>query len=767
MANVENVTPATSDQRFELLVSSVTDYAIYMLDVDGRIATWNAGAERFKGYRAEEIIGEHFSRFFTEEDLAADLPGRALRIAAREGRFEAEGLRVRKDGTRFWAHAILDPIRDQSGKLVGYAKITRDITEKKEHERALRESEQRFQLLVNSVTDYAIYMLDPMGHIATWNAGARRFKGYEPEEIIGEHFSRFFTPEDRKAGKPATILRTAATQGRFEAEGWRLRKDGTRFLAHVVVDAIRGETGELLGFAKITRDVTHKREHEKALFESEQRFRMLVQGVSDYAIYMLDRDGNISNWNAGAQAIKGYTEEEVVGQHFSRFYTEQDRAGGEPARALQTALREGKYEREALRVRKDGSLFWANVVIDPIYNEAGEHIGFAKITRDVTQRKAAEEALEEARATAAQAKKLQALGELTGGIAHDFNNLLTVIAGSTDILLKRPDMPEEKRKRYLEAIAETTKRATTLTSHLLAFGRRQPIRAEVIDLHVRLDALSEVLSRTLGSRIGVELSLAASVAHVEVDPAELETAILNAAFNARDAMPEGGTLTISTEDLTEGETKLVRVTISDTGCGMSEDVLERAFEPFFTTKPVGKGTGLGLSQIHGFAAQAGGRAEVNSSEGKGTAVSITLPQSTKPLTASADERAASVLPQGLKVLLVEDNQQVREFAEQLLNELHCEVIPARDGQEALALLETENVCVMFTDVVMPGISGVELARSVRRARPDLPIVLATGYSQEVVGSAASEFEIVRKPYDADAVSSALATVLARAQGRAA
>jgi PAS domain S-box-containing protein len=767
MTSPNNDNPPSSDQRFQLLINAVTDYAIYMLDPTGHIATWNPGAERFKGYRAEEIIGQHFSRFFTDEDRAIDLPGRALRVAAREGRFEAEGERVRKDGTRFWAHAILDPIRNGSGQLIGFAKITRDITARKEAEKALRESETRFQLLVNSVTDYAIYMLDPMGHIATWNAGARRFKGYEADEIVGDHFSRFFTPQDRKAGKPASILRTAAREGRFEAEGWRVRKDGTRFLAHVVVDAIRDENGELVGFAKITRDVTDRRQNEKALFESEQRFRLLVQGVRDYAIYMLDRDGIITNWNAGAEAIKGYEGHEVIGQHFSRFYTEDDRARGEPARALEIALHEGKYEREALRVRKDGSLFWASVVIDPIFDETGDHIGFAKITRDVTDRKRTEEELEEARVTAAQAKKLQALGELTGGIAHDFNNLLTVIAGSTDIMLKRPDMPEEKRRRYLEAISETTKRATTLTSHLLAFGRRQPLRVEVVNLNVRLDALAEVLDRTLGSRILVKLNLAAKDAHVEVDPAELETAILNATINARDAMPEGGTLTISTVDMHEGESGAICLAIADTGSGMSEDVLERAFEPFFTTKPIGKGTGLGLSQIHGFAAQAGGRAEVSSTEGKGTSVRLILPRSTQPVSSVTDTRDAAVLPHGLRVLLVEDNDQVRTFAEQLLSDLHCRVIVATSADEALSQLNQEDVDVVFTDVVMPGLSGVDLADALRQSRPKLPVVLATGYSPDVVASTASDYEIVRKPYDAHTVSSALATVIAESRNRAA
>lgn len=619
-------------------------------------------------------------------------------------------------------------------------------------------SEQRFELLVNSVTDYAIYMLDADGYIATWNPGARRFKGYEAEEIIGEHFSRFFPEKDRAAGLPDRALRTAASEGRFEAEGWRVRKDGTRFWAHVVIDPVRSPAGELIGFAKITRDITLKREQERALFESEQRFRMLVQGVRDYAIYMLDREGRVTNWNTGAEEIKGYQADEIVGQHFSRFYTEEDRARDEPARALQTALSEGKYEKEAWRVRKDGSLFWASVVLDPIYNEDGEHIGFAKVTRDATDRKRAETELEEARAALFQSQKLQALGELTGGIAHDFNNLMTVIRGSAE-LLRRDELPAEKRQRYLNAIIDTADRASVLTNHLLAFGRRQPLQPEVLDLNVRLDAFGEVLTRTLGSQIDVELDLAPELWKVEVDPTHLETALLNAAINARDAMPDGGRLIISTSNCPEENGDMVRIGVTDTGEGISEEVLSRVFEPFLTTKAVGKGTGLGLSQIHGFAAQSGGRAEVESVEGEGTTIGLILPRSNKSLSAATIQVASSAIPEGLRVLLVEDNDQVREFAEQLLKDLHCRVLCAANGEEASATLENEEIDLVFSDVVMPGMSGVELARLVRERFPGTPVLLASGYSEEIISGAASEVDVLRKPYGAEMLSNAIAAAL--------
>ena len=619
--------------------------------------------------------------------------------------------------------------------------------------------DERFQLLVNSVTDYALYMLDRDGRVATWNPGAQRFKGYEAEEIIGQHFSKFFTDEDRAAGLPAEILRTAATEGKFESEGWRVRKDGQRFWASVVVDPIIDRSGALIGFAKITRDISDKKAAERALAASEQRFRMLVQGVRDYAIYMLDPDGVVTNWNTGAAAIKGYSADEIVGEHFSRFYTPEDRVRGEPARALETALREGKYEKEAWRIRKDGTRFWASVVIDPIHDEDGQLVGFAKITRDMTEKRQALQELEEARTAMFQAQKLQALGELTGGIAHDFNNLMTVIRGSAD-LLRRGGLNEEKRRRYLDAIVETSERAATLTSHLLAFSRRQPLKPQVLDVNVRLDAIGEVLSRTLDSQVEVKLDLDPNLWPAEVDAAELETALLNAAFNARDAMPDGGRLTIATSNSSAGEADCICIALTDTGEGMDAEIASRAFEPFFTTKPVGKGTGLGLSQIHGFAAQSGGHAEILSSPGAGTTLRIFLPRSARPIAAVKRGEPVPAVRAGLRVLLVEDNPHVLVFARQLLEDLHYNVFAAESGEQAMELIAAnEGIDLLLADVVMPGMSGIELAQAARRHWPELPVVLATGYSDEILRGSASAFEILRKPYDIHSLGTAIVAAM--------
>lgn len=623
------------------------------------------------------------------------------------------------------------------------------------------QAEQRFGLLVNAITDYAIYMLDPTGVIVSWNPGAQRFKGYEAHEVVGRHFEIFFSQEDRAAGAPARALATAAAEGRFEAEGWRVRKDGTRFWANAVLDAIRAEDGTLLGFAKITRDITERRAAERALYESEQRFRLLVQGVRDYAIYMLDAEGCITNWNAGAEAIKGYRADEVVGTHFSRFYTEEDRAAGEPARALATALAEGKYETEAWRIRKDGSRFFANVIIDPILDDQGRFAGFAKITRDITERRQTQEALEQARISLFQAQKLQALGELTGGIAHDFNNLMTVIRGSAE-LLSTANLPAPRRRRYLEAIIETVDRASDLTGHLLAFGRRQSLNPRRIDLNLRLDALGEVLSRTLDPQIHVRLELAEGLWPVDADDAQLETALLNAAFNARDAMPGGGALTLAAVNRpgADGADDSVSLSISDTGSGMPPEVLARVFEPFFTTKPIGKGTGLGLSQIHGFAAQSGGRAEIDSRVGSGTTVRLILPRSTSQAgTIATSDLEYRPLPGGQRILLVEDNDKVRDFAADLLEQMGFRITRASSAEDGWELMQNERPELLFSDIVMPGLGGIALARMARKHWPDLPILLATGYSEEIAGGNVDNFIIVAKPYSRETLSRALASLL--------
>ncbi|WP_311886829.1 MULTISPECIES: PAS domain S-box protein [unclassified Pseudomonas] len=605
--------------------------------------------------------------------------------------------------------------------------------------------EMRFRLLIDAVVDYAIYMIDPDGIITSWNSGAKRFKGYEEAEILGEHFSRFYTADDRAAGLPQRALDTAIREGRFEGEGWRVRKDGTNFWSHVVIDPIIDPNGKLLGFAKITRDLTDRKMAEETLKRSEQQFRLLVQGVTDYAIYMLSPEGRVSNWNQGAQRIKGYLPEEIIGQHFSIFYTPEDRELGEPQRALEIATREGRFENKSWRMRKDGTRFLAHVVVDAIRGDTGTLLGFAKITRDITEAHQAQQALEKTREALFQAQKMQAIGQLSGGIAHDFNNLLTVILGNLEIVQKRMG-DDAKISRLLENATQGALRGVSLTQRMLAFARRQELKTESVDIAQLVQGITGLLRSSLGPGIRIDTRFPEDLEPVLADTNQLELALLNLATNARDAMPDGGTVSITAEpqvvlelshsDLSAG--RYVCLSVIDTGEGMDEHTLASARDPFFTTKGLGKGTGLGLSMVHGFMEQLGGRFVLKSEKAQGTTAELWIPvavegMASKPLLPHAEP---VVVPR-LSVLVVDDDSLVLTSTSLLLEDLGHRVVSATSGAQALALFDQgEVIDLMITDMAMPHMSGAQLAHAVRVLKPDLPIILATGYAERLEGFAA-------------------------------
>ena len=618
-----------------------------------------------------------------------------------------------------------------------------------------------FKLLVQSIVDYAIYLLDPNGFVTSWNAGAERIKGFQTEEIVGKHFSTFYTEEDREAGMPQKVLDTARLEGKFEGEGWRVRKDGSRFWASVVVDRINDDEGKLIGFAKITRDMTEKRKTQQALLEAERRFRILVQGVTDYAIFMLDPDGKVANWNAGAERIKGYTPQEIVGEHFSRFYTPEDREAGVPKRALETARKEGRYEAEGWRVRKDGTRFWASVVLDAIKDDEGKLIGLAKITRDMTDKREAQLRLDESREQLFRSQKMEALGQLTGGLAHDFNNLLTAILGACELGLRNIKDPE-KVTRMLEGVRGSAQRGASLTKQLLAFARAQPLEIRQIDLKQFFSDVTTLVRPSLRSDIEVVTEISDQLWPIDADAGALELALLNLAFNARDAMKDGGTLKISAHnEVLEGKPDGLRgehvvLRVSDTGSGMPAEVMDRVFEPFFTTKTFGEGTGLGLSQVFGFAKQLHGAIEVESELGKGSTFCLYLPASHGAGASQARMNGTYSLG---RVLIVEDDAFVAELAADMLGELGFETSVAHSAKEALEQLAArERPKLVFSDVVMPGgITGIELARKVRDRFPELPILLTTGYSEQVAAS--HGFPVLQKPYQLDALANAVGSLL--------
>ena len=625
------------------------------------------------------------------------------------------------------------------------------------------------ELLIQGAIDYAIYMLDPSGLVLSWNPGAEKIKGYRADEIVGQHFSRFYTAEDRAAGVPDKALKIAAETGRFSTEAWRCHKDGRQFWAMVVIDPIYDD-GKLVGFAKITRDMTEQREAQLRALESERRFRLLVQGVTDYAIYMISPDGLVTNWNAGAERIKGYTHAEIAGRHFSCFYTPEDMNAGLPARALETARRNGRYEAEGWRQRKDGSRFWAGVVIDPIY-DAGTLIGFAKITRDLTER-------QETQTQLLQSQKMEAVGQLTGGLAHDFNNLLTGISGSLELMKARLAQGRiNDLERYMTAAQGAASRAAALTHRLLAFARRQTLDPKPIAANRLISDMEELVQRTVGPGIKVETVLAVGLWPTLCDPNQLENAILNLCINGRDAMPDGGCLTLETantwldqrgareRDMQPGQ--YVAICVTDTGTGMPPDVVARAFDPFFTTKPIGHGTGLGLSMIYGFAKQSGGQARIYSEVGTGTTVRIYLPRHHGEIETDAlqvavnDARRAKL---GETVLIVDDEPTVRMLVTEVLAELGYAAIEAADSASGLKVLQSDvRIDLLITDVGLPGgLNGRQMADAVKGRRPNLRVLFITGYAENAAfgnGYLEPNMHVLTKPFSMEVLGSRIKSII--------
>jgi len=626
----------------------------------------------------------------------------------------------------------------------------------------------RFRLLVDAITDYAIYMLSPEGIVTSWNTGAQRFKGYQPSEILGEHFSRFYLEEDRAAGAPARALATASEDGRFEGEGWRQRKDGSRFWAHVVIDPIRRPSGELIGYAKITRDLTERMAAEKAIRQSEEQFRRLIQGVSDYAIYMLDPDGNVSSWNFGAERIKGYRPQEIIGRHFSTFYTPEDRESGLPEIALGLARTEGRFEREGWRVRKDGTRFWASVVIDVIRDDEGDVVGFAKITRDITEKMETQRALEQAREELFQSQKMEAIGQLTGGIAHDFNNLLMAVLGSLEILKKR--MPQDLSLTSLvDNAMQGAQRGAALTQRMLAFSRRQELHMEPIDVSGLIRGMMDMLSRSLGPLTVIETSFPVRLPTILTDPNQLEMAILNLVVNARDAMPSGGRIMLraSEESLPSGKGPLspgryVRIAVIDEGEGMDAKTLEQAITPFFTTKGVGKGTGLGLSMVQGLVSQSGGRLTMKSSLGEGTTAELWFPvaivEGATEATADRPQQEENA-PRRLRIVAVDDDGLVLMNTTLMLEDLGHTVFEAMAGPEALDILRKQQIDLVICDHAMPRMTGAQLAEAIRSEWPEMPIILATGYAEVPEGAGIANLPRLGKPFSQAQLAEAISRIV--------
>jgi PAS domain S-box-containing protein len=619
----------------QLLLQSISE-AILMLDVDGYVQYANPAATPLTGYEADELLDRHLSLFYpSKEDVVK--AEYELGLARKEGSFLAEGWRVKKDGRQYWCEMLLSSVRDEKGQHAGYSCLLRDGSRKKSRELELRQSEERYRLMVEGVKEYAIFMMDATGHILTWNEGAQKIKGYTANEIIGKHFSTFYTAEDLESKKPERELKIAVATGKYEEEGWRVKKNGMVFWANIVITALYNEQNEFIGFSKVTRDLTERKQAEESLRQSEERYRSLVEQVIDYGIFMLDEKGRIISWNEGARRIKGYSAEEIIGKYFSIFYPREEIINGKPAYELKVAREQGKYEEEGWRLRKDGSRFWANVIITATYNNDGNLIGFSKVTRDLTERKASEQALKDSyeryRQLAVALKATNAdlsyaneeLEQFTSIVSHDLQEPIRTIKSFLKLIqIKLSEGQYNDLDNYITKSINAASRMKELIQNLLQYS--QLGKKEVVAEHVKVQELLNAAIQNVKSTVdtsGAEIIIQSEVEAIEGDRVQLLQLLQNLLSNAlkfTDKHHPRIVIKVSEED---GH---ARFAVSDNGIGIARADLNKVFEIFrrLHTQKDYPGTGIGLAICKKIVDRHSGRIWPESEPGKGTTFYFTL-----------------------------------------------------------------------------------------------------------------------------------------------
>lgn len=619
----------------QLLLGGISE-VIFMLDKDGYISYCNPATKSITGYSENDLLNKPFSIIYPSSDDTVKAEYE-LGLALKKGRFRVEGWKRRKDGSRFWAEMTLSSMRDEQNNFIGYACVLDDISEKKALEVELRQSEESYRLMVENVRDYAIFMLDTTGHIVTWNEGAKRIKGYSASEIIGKHFSSFYTAQDLETKKPERELKIAVATGKYEEEGWRVRKDGSVFWASVVITALFNQQNKHIGFSKVTRDLTDRKKNEEVLRQSEERYRSLVEQVTDYEICMLDEKGKIISWNEGAKKLKGYTNEEIIGKYFSIFYPEEDILNGKPAHELAVARREGKYEEEGWRLRKDGSRFWANVIIAAVYNADNLLLGYSKVTRDLTERKEAERALrlsyERYRKLADELKITnkelssanKELEQFTSIVSHDLQEPIRTIKSFLQLMeIKINEGQFNDLNTYIAKSIKASTRMRELILNLLHYSQLGKVEVVKEKINVK-EVISEVVQNLKSSieRSNAKIDIETDVETIEGDRVQLIQLIQNLLGNA---------LKFTNADKPEIKVKNyrenghIKFAISDNGIGIAENDLNKVFEIFrrLNTKKEYPGTGIGLAICKKIVDRHGGKIWPESRPGKGTTFYFTL-----------------------------------------------------------------------------------------------------------------------------------------------
>lgn len=657
------------------LLNEVEDYAIIVLDLKGTITSWNKGAEKIKGYTAEEVMGKNYRIFYTSEDRKIKLSEKLLNDARAQGKQTYEGWRVKKNGSRFWGSITLTALHDSDGNVNGYLKVTRDLTEKKVAEdnysnfveelkmknEELQKSEERYHKMVSEVQDYAIILLDRDGKVLDWNKGAEKLKRYSPKEIVGKNFRLFYTSEDRANKLPEKLLSEAMKNGSVIHEGWRIKKGGKRFWANVNITSLHNDAGETIGFSKVTRDLTERKEAEdrmanlveeleqanERLKESEQRYHKMIAEVQDYAIILLDSRGHILNWNAGAELIKGYAASEIVGRSFRIFYSKQDQSSRLPDRLLAEASANGKVYHEGWRVRKDGSRFWGSVAITALHNNEGSIVGFSKVTRDLTERKSAEDAL---KATAGQLdlknkaleRANEELGSFTNVASHDLKEPLRKIQTFAH-RIKDVKFDPLRSEEFVDKIVESAARMQSLIEDLLSFSQASNDSArEDVDLNQVIASIKNDLEVAISEKNAAikvsKMPILKAVRHqmnqlflnLISNAIKFSRAHINPVIRIECRVIRGPEIPGHTSD---GENQYYHIVVKDNGVGFDETESTRIFNPFYRAHSSSKysGTGLGLAIVKKIVENHQGIVTAESQPNVGTNFHIYLPKGNSKL----------------------------------------------------------------------------------------------------------------------------------------
>ncbi len=658
-----------SEQKFQHLIAEVEDYAIFLLSIHGNVISWNEGAKKIKGYSPSEIIGKNVKVFYPKEDIDNGLPDMLLKRASEFGKASHEGWRLRKDGSRFWGYITITRLHDELGNFTGYLKVARDLTEKKiaeerynntlenlrQRNEELRKSEDRYHRMVLEVEDYAIILLDEGGRVIEWNKGAEKLVGYKAEEIIGKSVRLFYPVEDKEVNLPERLLKEAEVKGSVSHEGFRIKKDGSRFWASITITALHDDSGEVTGFTKVTRDLTEwknaqdrlsifteelKRKNE-ALIRSEERYHKMIGEVQEYAIIMLDLEGNIQNWNTGAQLIKGYSAEEIIGKSFKLFYLPEDLDRRLPDKLLKEAQTKGKSNFEGWRRRKDGSIFWGNITITALHDSNGQHIGYSKVTRDLTEKKKSEDQLKE-NALELELKNHElerANAELSSFayvVSHDLKEPVRKIEIFARRLLDLGQNGQEI-KNFAEKIVSSSARMQSLMEALLYYAKIDDSSTgmENVDLNVIIEDVKNDLELSIEERQATIHYNQLPV--IDAVPFQMHQLFLNLLSNSLKFSKPGEPPRITIickevsqvdlpEELIVRNRRYYEISVSDNGQGFEQEQASRIFEVFQRLTPVNtSGTGIGLAVVKKIIEKHDGTIVADGRLGEGATFKVYLP----------------------------------------------------------------------------------------------------------------------------------------------